>query len=578
MRPIPYIFAASLILWALNGCDYEPPEQYFVKLEIPERETVVIDLSIAGDTIVVTENTNLSLSGIGDFTNLASVDVYFDVALYKSAVSESGFDFSIEPYRTGYYKLDIILTMYSGSGSIADQQGLETYTITKSWIVYIDKEPAAKTFFKSIGPSDGTLLLTWEETDDDRFNYYRVRKYCNTALCDSFKVYDQHQTSINDLSFVGGAAKYRLDVVTKGKVASEPDERVYKSEWGLDVKFTWNDDQTAYGVWRKNPFYNNVKETLIGSEHRTDANDTTITRNYSDFTFGREDLLLFTVVSANEKSKVNYYNYLFKGERCHPRFFESKYNKLDGLYYSIHNDPITDTDTLYVFGEDKLQPKKATQLAAYPTYYNTFSTDGKTLYLLSGNPMKVVEWDVESQSVRKTYSWSVLGDGSNLTVSDDGKVLVADKVLDIETGEILFDGWMHIRAMAPDGSQIFIQGYRYIWNGTTFVNQNPRPFTSDPDYLRQYPGDTLVYINETPNKFNILNASASSVLFDYPLTGSFSSINYDPVSHHLNLDRGTVFDWVNIKTGASGSVPHVLYVSSANRYLICNRGFYFEVE
>ncbi len=580
MRSFYFILAVVAVV-AIHACDYEPAEQYFVDKPIPERPEISIDLSVPeGDTLSIFQDSTFPLNDLVGIENLYKVQIYLDNKIYIDGIAEPSFKIIVAPFKTGYYDLDVVVNMYSGSGSIADQQGLETYTVTKSWVVYIDREPLVKSTFTSIAPADGTLVLTWEKVVDDRFDHYRIRKYCNnTTLCDSFKIFNPNETSVNDPDFVGGEATYRLDVVTAGNVASEYDERLYKSEWTLEVKFEWTDNQTAVGKWRKSPFYNNVKETVINSsEHRTDPNDTTITRIDADLKFGQQRSILFNVVSTNEKSNINYTNYLFRGDRSHPRFYGSIHNKFDGLYYTLANSQ-SGSDTLYVFGEDKRVPLKAESLGTDAAHISTFSTDGKILYIMYNYPYQVLEWDVQTQSIKQNHSWTTTSLGINFTVTDDGKVLTGDKVLDLATGATLFTGWKEIPTIAPDGSQIFIQGYRYVWNGTTFANQSPRPFTADPDYLKQYPSDTLIYMDESEKKFKIYNAAGSSVLLDKTLTGtSFSYMFYDPVSHHFSFSRSSTFYWDNIKTGTSGSVPYYSYVSTANGYLICNQGFYIKLE
>lgn len=578
---MPRIFSLVLVAFTvllIHGCNYELGEHYFVDVPKAEQENILINLSIAGDTLDINEDTKLTISDIGNLKNRAGIDVSFNNT-YQRNLTEPEFTLAVNTLATGYYKLEIVVKMNSGSGSLADSEGLEVYATRRSWTVHVNTDAPQKVEFVSVKPSDGTLMLTWKESTDPRFGAYKIRKICNGSGCDNFEVTDVHQVNFNDTGYLGGYVEYYIQVVTKSQVESSSSGIGYSFDWKFNAEWEWIDATTARGKWRKHPFYNNVSQLTINDVAQADPNDTTVTITKGDLKFGQGFGVSFKYSPKHGDRKDGYVSVIYAGKKCHPRFYDLKYNKFDGRYYSIYNNQEIGPDTLYVFGDNKRVPIKALPLNVAP-YSFMFSGDGKTMYMLGANSgTRVVEVDLESITVKKTYSWTLPGSSTNFAVTEDGKVLNSDKVYNLATGTVLFAGSGNIGTIAPDGSQLFLKTLRYVWNGTQFVEQGPAPFSVEPVSMKQYSGDSLVVIQST-SQFEIRQAQTNDVLYSKTAsTGYFnSSTKYDHDSDLVGMNKFTEYEIYNIKTDVSRRIPYQGSVSFVNKYLICNRGYYLELE
>jgi hypothetical protein len=136
--------------------------------------------------------------------------------------------------------------MYRGSGSVADLAGFETYAITKSWIVYIDKTLPPPIHFTSVGPFEGNMRLPWKKakTRGSITTWLKsIAVTAHRAILSSSTI--NRKLSLTTQSLWG--ALLSIDCKSLQKVMSRRNRTIVSTQaiGQLDIGWEWVDEQTA---------------------------------------------------------------------------------------------------------------------------------------------------------------------------------------------------------------------------------------------------------------------------------------------------------------------------------------------
>ncbi len=279
------------------SCTYEPEIDFFKEIELSEpKASISLNGFSNSDTIQLFSGAEFNFTVGVERGNIQIVQVLFnDTKLMETGSTSGNFTLGYPHVKTGTFELKIQLITTSGSGSFADQVGVELFQVWRKWVVKIDVDIPPKPVIK-FSTENGFLKINWPKYTKKNFHSYLFwsRKYPTGK---TFIITDPDQTSVIDSSYVGGyEVEYSVLVrtttsLTNGdmKVRNDPQE----------FKLTYRaSDSTAIMQWRK-PFTSAFKDFQITENgtiraNLTAMNDTTYSMKL-DVYFGKDQEISFQV-------------------------------------------------------------------------------------------------------------------------------------------------------------------------------------------------------------------------------------------------------------------------------------------
>ena len=136
-RQIGICVNVILLIALAISCDYKPSGEDFHEITIPTPQIDTVRLTPNVDTLRMAGNIHLLFDLPEEVTVYAfSIKLYVDTNLisqYYGWPIDANFDTS--PFSDGYHKLEIQVISNSGSQSLADRTGNETFEYRKSWVL-----------------------------------------------------------------------------------------------------------------------------------------------------------------------------------------------------------------------------------------------------------------------------------------------------------------------------------------------------------------------------------------------------------------------------------------------------------
>ena len=217
-----------LIVW--HSCIYNPPEELtYVNPESADPVITNQTLDLNKDTILIWSLTRLNF----DLRSNGAIIWYVTFSYFDKSVqigNTSGYiDVDPADYPDGTYKINMVVTTATGTGSLADHQNMELKTTTKEWVLIIERPYSQKVLFTHTSIENGFLKIYWDKLTSSYFHSYRI-EVNDSALYHSFSrtIYDQDSTSLIDSSFVGGKVQFSL-------IISYYDDIGVLREWPADI-------------------------------------------------------------------------------------------------------------------------------------------------------------------------------------------------------------------------------------------------------------------------------------------------------------------------------------------------------
>ncbi len=153
-----------LILSICVGCSYEFSSDNFIDLEPPLTETQYIELLdfTNMDTINVERTLRYTFNGLPNQNTISTRVLLSGQEIGVDWEGTSG-TFTLRPefYQEGTYTITIEHTFSSGSGSIAEQSGVEVITERAIYQFVVNREPSSAPAMLSAEIIDGSIYLTW---------------------------------------------------------------------------------------------------------------------------------------------------------------------------------------------------------------------------------------------------------------------------------------------------------------------------------------------------------------------------------------------------------------------------------
>jgi hypothetical protein len=146
-------------------------------------------------------------------------------AVYTPQQANNNYEFLLDPTQLGNgpHEYDIELKLSSGSGSIAEDFGLEYYLVQRTIVVTVDNSTPAAISNLTASMINGYMTLQWEKPAHEHF-YYRIIKFdADGKFLSSLDVKNEGQASFVDEGYVGGKVTYVVTLTSSFfDVPSEP--------------------------------------------------------------------------------------------------------------------------------------------------------------------------------------------------------------------------------------------------------------------------------------------------------------------------------------------------------------------
>ncbi len=179
-------FIFFVVIITFISCSYEFSSDNFIDLDQPIYDTQYIEVLDFNtlDTINVQRTFNYIFNGL-ESQNTITSKVYINNQQINSNWEGNLGTFTIRPenYDDGTYTIRIEHTFNSGSGSIADQSGLETITENALFEFVVNREPSDPPPVLSANIINGTIFIEWSTTYEmDYTNAFLSLKYKTTEI------------------------------------------------------------------------------------------------------------------------------------------------------------------------------------------------------------------------------------------------------------------------------------------------------------------------------------------------------------------------------------------------------------
>jgi hypothetical protein len=489
------ILPAILAVAFAFSCEYANEKQYFKDVPPADLRDVTIELpGNENDTLFIYKSSTVSYRAlVGDRQMLSFQVLLNDTDLSSGMVGNGSFPIYVYQFPTGYYTLRLRMTFQTGSGSLADKIGMETSTLEKKWVVYIDTSPPTAVNFVSVGPSNGMLEVHWNKYPFRNFDFYQLTKYCYDDVnnyyqpCWSKTIADRETTSLRDSTFIGGKVKYAIQVNMEYQ-SSPVSEAAYEWVYTPSPKTKWINKTQVKVSWQKPPLpLENAffSYTLLGEDFgtpitRTDINDTTYIFT-PPVAFGSE---AYITVATHPYGEGSYgyrsgTSYVFIGDRF-PLFQYNSvvYNAALDRYLAVV------TDEFPFYGNRLVTINPATYAVEKSLHlgYNvlnfTISDNGQYLYVyFEQNVLKRI--DPATLTEQQSYSLYSLDNRDlysvgRLSVSNNNRLTVTDyalnAVIDMDTFTAIQKKAMNRDLLiSPSGNFLLEGGAIWKWDGAQYV-------------------------------------------------------------------------------------------------------------
>ncbi len=154
------------------GCSYNFSEDNYIDLEAPTIDGISIRLNSfnEGDTINVERRMSYTINKGPDQYGISTEILLDNKRIGSSSRTDSG-EFTLRPslYDDGEHTIRIVHVLSSGTGSIAEQQQLETLTAIKEFQFTINREPSTPPTIAAARIENGSITLEWQNDDNPEY-------------------------------------------------------------------------------------------------------------------------------------------------------------------------------------------------------------------------------------------------------------------------------------------------------------------------------------------------------------------------------------------------------------------------
>lgn len=555
-----------LYLLILSACTFNNPEEkYFeeVKQNLPKATISLADF-IDKDTIYLFQATNLNYNISAPNLPITQVGVLVGAnPIFSSSTLTGSFSIDGALLKTGNFELKIQIKSNSGTGSLADKNGLETVEIWKKWILVIDVEPPPTPTIQVL-KENGFLKIGWTPFTKKNFKNY-ILTVTEGSFYKDYTITNPHQSFFIDSAYVGGAkVSYYVRIFTNLHSSFSSLKEV---NYPQSLSSTYSaKDSTVILKWRKSNFEGTFKNVVIMENSTirkviTDPRDTSFTLTLKEVLFGRKSTI---TLSINRKyfSASNSLSFIKIITIDNPTG-ANQIKRYQNLYYSksmdkiigfnqgipilrIYNKSMNVVDSISINGGFSI-PYPGTYV-----YYiinggiaqqNLITKEIKT-YLTKGSyGTYVTPWTISGTDNQLVYYRLIDNTKSNISIRD------INSIININTGEVIYRDDYQISTSSL--SEILSDDGQFRRLGTTVRTFDLSSSFSLSQSTFRFRPDNNYEMFDFNNPTTIISSKNGVVLrtLSPPVLGC-SLINYDPATKNLFYKKDGVSEiyLINIET------------------------------
>ncbi|HBE43298.1 MAG TPA: hypothetical protein DDW27_19280 [Bacteroidales bacterium] len=246
------LFNLFLIAFLSNSCEYGPHKVFYpdVDEDVPPPEVQVVEMFMESDTLFLYSDKEIRFKFVSTDQEIKAVRFVID-GFEKYIVSSNTGIFTLvyNSLTYGIHTLNLEVYTAKGSGSIAEQLGLEGYVFTKTWVLdVVDYMGNINNTITSTG-KNGLLNLTWDHYRGSDFREYILNKsgytteiiklssnhYIDSSYVGEFAIYDVKVSTENGLLLPWGNLLLGGDL--PGLYFRVSDNNLYTVKWGRSKYF-----------------------------------------------------------------------------------------------------------------------------------------------------------------------------------------------------------------------------------------------------------------------------------------------------------------------------------------------------
>jgi len=579
------LFLLALIV-LVSSCYFEPDGVSFTSVPKPTKEGATVNIETT-DTIYVSKNT----------------DIYYDIKLpagaylrsVKATIRDFEYDgyqsndhFTLNPFTigTGTYKLKVEYKWATGTGSLADKNGLETLSLWREITVIIDVDPPP-TIQITIDTLNGALTLHWKPYIKWNFVSYVIYKEFapeNNYPYSSrtpIVISDSTTNQWTDPDYIGGYVRYRIET----QAASTSYGEIKSYHWMPTATFEVLNGKAVVS-WEKPKFYA-PPQTMILKEGYSDeiVVNQIVYSSSKKLSLGVPVKYVITLKATDPINTIRvslnaYLGTAYPSPSVMPLF----YNSTQSLYYS-YGVVAMDKDLKYLSKNNTagggyiFKNQDNTRMLAF---VGTPANDKNYFYEL--NPVSLAPFNAFNLSAAYSNARVANGDmytnyAAKLTLGNNGLIAFStDKngvmVLALPDYHQIYSRNISNKAfiISPTGNYLFDESTIYKYNGSSFETYSNAINTTNLSDAIFINNDNLVLLYKNL-RVKIINIKDLTVIQDIAISISDMHLYYDDISGKIICGTGTDYYLIDPDTGSSK-----YFVANFNTRLINGKLFSFNYQ
>ena len=509
-----------LLILVLNSCIYELSEFYDnpVNKNPTPPSISVVQLDLAVDTVYVYSYHTATFNFKSDNQDIKGAKLLIDNVVVDSVASSNGiFKFSGYTTNDGIHKLTLQVFTKSGTGSIADKLGGESFVNSRDWVLVVDKDRSKNL---SYAPKDGLLNISWKKCKSSDFVSYLVYRgnWEGELICTT------QDLNFIDSSYVNQSAYYTVYVIKKDGYTIDWGS-LYLSKNYSSIHLDIDNNNEYYLWWNKNPYYNAIKSFnfKLGTTEwqSTNVNDTIIKTglhfdDYCDFTIS----VVPKQPDKNYQWRLSDYNTGFADKVGIPvRITSYWYMPINQISKDIVACYYNDSIQKFQLSTLKFISKQALKYNGNKLYGGILSPNGKFIIGVFNYPNYVAINLETNQSYLftddKTYTGGI---SQTFYISDVGTGILKGDFGFENSHESVYD-YVNHQGYAYHFSKYTAQNILISPNGQFYISDGYGYFKNNnsSDYIF-YVAGRFEFFTDDSNKLMVLNNSKMTIYQCYPFT------------------------------------------------------------
>lgn len=599
--------ATLLIVLVLNACTYTLDDLYENKVDknVAPPNMTVVNLDLEKDTVFAYSDRKINFKFKTDNQAIQGAKLLVDgITIDSVAAAEGQLKFQSYNITNGNHSLELKIYTSSGTGSIADKLGNESWTISKKWVLVVDNDKSNNLKYVV---KDGYLhIINNKRYRSGDFISYILKRGGWTPVTVGEQ---QQQQEIVDSTYVGEGDEFKM------YVKQSDGSLLYWGELKMpyelsEVHFGVRSDRDFYFWWHRSRFYNAMKgyrfslKYEVYTESKNEA-DTVLNlpnthfNDYINFVLEYVPDLRNPFYSSSKTNFRRYYNdyAALKMKTTDSYFYYTKQSGADEISWTYK-------DTIYKYSMTNLSYTSKKRILEGYTSVGTTSPHADYFmgyYAPTTNNFRYFAKNMKTGKISYLDSYANYSDGISQysPISDNGITLIMnlhyETAYDMENNSNLF---IHSHENKTSTSmKISSDGKYYMYYSDSLYVYSAKQGISGVQQIMPksnfYVTDFYEFNSEDPNqlvitigqKLTVYQCQPFAVMLNVNLPQGEQVLYIDYFNNEILCGNTNVYRVRSLKTG------ELIYELPVNRtpnrngnnylvnhYLICYLGYYMKLN